>query len=31
MKLVLIPPGELQMGSSKELIEQELRLHGDDG
>ena len=31
MKLVLIPPGEFQMGSPKELIEEELRLHGDDG
>ena len=30
MKLVLIPPGEFQMGSSKELIDEELRLH-DDG
>ena len=30
MKLVLIPPGEFQMGSPKELIEEELRLHGDD-
>ena len=31
MKLVLIPPGEFQMGSPKELIEEELRLHGGDG
>ncbi len=31
MKLVLIPPGEFLMGSPKELIEEELRLHGDDG
>ena len=31
MQLVLIPPGEFQMGSPKELIEEELRLHGDDG
>ena len=30
MKLVLIPPGEFQMGSPKELIEEELRLHGVD-
>ena len=30
MKLVLIPPGEFMMGSPKELIEEELRLHGDD-
>ena len=30
MKLVLIPPGEFDMGSSKELIEEELRLRGDD-
>ena len=27
MKLVLIPPGEFMMGSPKELIEEELRLH----
>jgi formylglycine-generating enzyme required for sulfatase activity len=27
MNLVLIPPGEFQMGSPKELIEDELRLH----
>ncbi len=27
MKLVLIPPGEFQMGSPKELIDEELRLH----
>ncbi|MGO8750100.1 MAG: SUMF1/EgtB/PvdO family nonheme iron enzyme [Thermoguttaceae bacterium] len=31
MKLVLIPPGEFDMGSPKELIEEELRAHGDDG
>ena len=30
MKLVLIPPGEFAMGSSKELIEEEARLHGGD-
>jgi formylglycine-generating enzyme required for sulfatase activity len=30
MKLVLIPPGEFQMGSPKELIEEELEAHGDD-
>ncbi len=30
MKLVLIPPGEFMMGSPKELIEEELRVHGDD-
>ncbi len=30
MKLVLIPPGEFQMGSPKELIEEESRLHGGD-
>ncbi|MGA2063425.1 MAG: SUMF1/EgtB/PvdO family nonheme iron enzyme [Thermoguttaceae bacterium] len=30
MKLVLIPPGEFAMGSSKELIEGEMRLHGGD-
>ena len=30
MKLVLIPPGEFEMGSPKELIEEELRLHGGD-
>ena len=29
MKLVLIPPGEFQMGSPKELIEEELRFHAD--
>ena len=29
MKLVLIPPGEFQMGSPKELIEEELKAHGD--
>jgi formylglycine-generating enzyme required for sulfatase activity len=31
MKLVLIPPGEFEMGSSKDVIEEELRLYGDDG
>ncbi|MGO9113782.1 MAG: formylglycine-generating enzyme family protein [Thermoguttaceae bacterium] len=31
MKLVLVPPGEFQMGSTRELIEEELRLHGGDG
>jgi serine/threonine-protein kinase len=30
MKLVLIPPGEFMMGSSKELIEEESRVHGSD-
>ena len=30
MKLVLIPPGEFMMGSPKELIEEELKAHGDD-
>ncbi len=30
MKLVLIPPGEFLMGSPKELIEEELKAHGDD-
>ena len=30
MKLVLIPPGEFEMGSPKELIEEELKAHGDD-
>jgi formylglycine-generating enzyme required for sulfatase activity len=31
MKLVLIPPGEFQMGSPKELIEEELKAHaGND-
>ena len=30
MKLVLIPPGEFQMGSPKELIEEELKAHGED-
>jgi formylglycine-generating enzyme required for sulfatase activity/WD40 repeat protein len=29
MKLVFIPPGEFQMGSPKELIEEELKAHGD--
>ena len=28
MRLVLIPPGEFEMGSPKELIEQELKVHG---
>ena len=31
MKLVLVPPGEFTMGSPKELIEEQLRTHGDDG
>ncbi len=31
MKLVLIPPGEIQMGSAKDVIEEELGLHGDVG
>ena len=31
MKLVLIPPGEFDMGSPKELVEEERRLHGSDG
>ncbi|MGO8750098.1 MAG: SUMF1/EgtB/PvdO family nonheme iron enzyme [Thermoguttaceae bacterium] len=31
MRLALIPPGEFDMGSPKELIEEELRLHGSDG
>ncbi|MGO8747017.1 MAG: SUMF1/EgtB/PvdO family nonheme iron enzyme, partial [Thermoguttaceae bacterium] len=31
MKLVLIPPGEFNMGSSKELIDEELRAHAGDG
>jgi formylglycine-generating enzyme required for sulfatase activity/serine/threonine protein kinase len=30
MKLVLIPPGEFQMGSPMELIEEELKPHSDD-
>ncbi|MGO8750102.1 MAG: formylglycine-generating enzyme family protein [Thermoguttaceae bacterium] len=30
MKLVLIPPGEFEMGSTKEFVEDELRLHGRD-
>jgi len=30
MKLLLIPPGEFLMGSPKELIEEELKAHGDD-
>jgi formylglycine-generating enzyme required for sulfatase activity len=30
MKLTLIPPGEFDMGSPKELIEEEARLHGDE-
>ena len=29
MKLVLIPSGEFMMGSTKELIEEELKAHGD--
>ncbi len=31
MKLVLIPPGEFEMGSPKELIDEELKAHADDG
>ncbi len=31
MTLVLIPPGEFDMGSPKELIDGELKAHGDDG
>ncbi len=31
MKLVLIPPGEFQMGSPKEVIEEEMRRHAGDG
>jgi formylglycine-generating enzyme required for sulfatase activity/serine/threonine protein kinase len=31
MKLVLIPPGEFEMGSPKELIEEELKAHAADG
>ncbi len=31
MKFVLIPPGEFEMGSPKELIDKELKAHGDDG
>ncbi len=31
MNLVLIPPGEFQMGSPKEVIEEEMRRHADDG
>jgi formylglycine-generating enzyme required for sulfatase activity len=31
MKLVLIPPGEFDMGSSKELLDGELKAHSDDG
>ena len=31
MKLVLIPPGEFDMGSPKELIEEDLRLRGGGG
>jgi formylglycine-generating enzyme required for sulfatase activity len=30
MKLVLIPPGEFDMGSSKDLVEEELRLHSEN-
>jgi formylglycine-generating enzyme required for sulfatase activity len=30
MKLVFIPPGEFEMGSPKELIEEELKAQGDD-
>ena len=30
MKLVLIPPGEFDMGSPKELIEEELKANGDN-
>ena len=30
MKLALIPPGEFDMGSPKEFVEEELRLHGGD-
>jgi formylglycine-generating enzyme required for sulfatase activity/serine/threonine protein kinase len=30
MKLAIIPPGEFMMGSPKELIEEELKAHGDD-
>jgi formylglycine-generating enzyme required for sulfatase activity len=30
MKLALIPPGEFMMGSPKELIEEELKVHRDD-
>jgi formylglycine-generating enzyme required for sulfatase activity len=30
MKLTLIPPGEFEMGSPKELIDEELRLNGGD-
>jgi formylglycine-generating enzyme required for sulfatase activity len=30
MKLVLIPPGEFQMGAPKEMIEEELRAHGGE-
>jgi formylglycine-generating enzyme required for sulfatase activity len=29
--LVLIPPGEFEMGSTKEFVEEEFRLHGSDG
>ena len=31
MKLVFIPPGEFEMGSPTELIEEELKAHGDGG
>jgi len=30
MKLMLIPPGEFMMGSPKELVDEELKAHGDD-
>ncbi len=30
MKLAVIPPGEFMMGSPKELIEEELKTHGDN-
>ena len=30
MKLVLIPPGEFMMGSPKELIEEQQKVHADD-
>ena len=31
MKFVLIPPGEFEMGSPKETIDEELKTHADDG
>ena len=31
MKLALIPPGEFDMGSPQQLIDEEVRLHSDDG